>query len=294
MSALPVLFLSHGGGPAHLLDFGGTPFSAMDKNSRSADFMRNLSQVVKAHSSTTDIKCILVVSAHWEENSFTVDYQPSGTKLIYDYYGFPDESYAPHLTYPVPTDLAVADRVAALLQQGGIVSKKANRGFDHGTFIPLKVAYPAATIPVVQLSLKRNLDLAEHVRVGELLQPLRKEGVLIIGSGQITHNLSAMRSSPNNGAIDPKVSAFTDYVNNFLEATSTGNYAEQKVRFAAMPSTAPHYAFNHPRDEHFVPLAVAFGAAFGSTEAVETKAIRVYHEIVLGNMAVDSYLFSSL
>lgn len=293
MSALPVMFLSHGGGPAHLLDFSGSAFSAMDKNSKSADFMKNLSHVVKSHSST-EIKCILVVSAHWEEDSFTVDYQPSGTELIYDYYGFPDESYAPHLTYPVPTDLAVADRVSVLLQKGGIASKKANRGFDHGTFIPLKVAYPAATIPVVQLSLKRNLDLAEHIRLGELLQPLRKEGVLIIGSGQITHNLSAMRSSPSTGSNDPKVIAFTEHIKSFLEATTVANFPEQKVRFANMPSSSPYYAFNHPRDEHFMPMAVVFGAAFGGAEAVETKAIRVYSEIVLGNMAVDSYIFSSM
>lgn len=182
---LPVMFLSHGGGPAHLLDFTGSAFAPIDRNSKSADFMRSLSQVVNEHASEENpVQCILVVSGHWEEPNFTVDYQIKSTKLVYDYYGFPEESYAPQLTYPVKTNLKVANKVVSLLQKANIPVEKADRGFDHGVFIPLKVAYPDANIPVVQLSLKSNLNVADHIRLGEVLQPLRDQGVLIIGSGQ--------------------------------------------------------------------------------------------------------------
>jgi aromatic ring-opening dioxygenase catalytic subunit (LigB family) len=103
--------------------------------------------------------------------------------------GFPATTYAPHLTYPAPTDLKLADRVAELLTSNGETCKKENRGFDHGVFIPLKLAVPDANIPIVQLSLHSSLDFERHVKLGEMLSPLRDEGVLIVCSGQTTHNL---------------------------------------------------------------------------------------------------------
>eukprot|EP01039_Chlorochromonas_danica_P010866 gene10866-12077_t len=293
-SALPVLFLSHGGGPAHFVDFSGSMFGSIDRNSPSAKFMRGLSKIVDAHSSQP-IKCILVVSGHWEERVFTVDYQDRGpTQLVYDYYGFPEETYAPHLTYPVKTDLQVADRIYGLIRSAGLPCEKKKRGFDHGTFIPLKVAYPEANIPVVQLSLKSSLSIPEHIRLGEILQPLRKEGVLIVASGQMTHNLGALRSGGGSGKADPRTVAFQEWVNTFLSDTTISNYEEKKAQYARMPSEAPYYSFAHPRDEHFTPMAVAFGAAFGGgSEAVETRSERVYSEVVCGNMAIDCFLFSS-
>ncbi len=303
--ALPVLFLSHGGGPAHLLDFGGSMFGPIDRNSPSADFMRNLGTTIKEYTNDLPIRCILVISGHWEESTFTVDYQTTKqTKLVYDYYGFPDESYAPHLTYPCKTDLRVANRVVDLLKKASIPVEKADRGYDHGVFIPLKVAFPKADIPVVQVSLKGNLKNDEHIRLGEVLQPLRQEGVLIIGSGQITHNLREIRQP--RSSVDPRATEFTEWINNFLSATTKENYAAQKGILSDIAAHAPHFFFNHPRPEHFTPLAVAFGAAFAPKEYPPEcdedgneleppadpfpRAKRLYHEVVLGSMAVDSYV----
>ena len=301
LKRLPVLFLSHGGGPAHLLDFAGSMFAPIDKNSKSADFMRGLSSIVNEHSNDTPVQCILVVSAHWEESVFTVDYQTKATKLVYDYYGFPEESYAPTLTYPVKTSLKIANKIVDMLKKANIPVEKADRGFDHGVFIPLKVAYPEAKIPVVQLSLKSNLDMADHIKLGELLQPLRDEGVLIIASGQITHNLREIRNPRTTP--DEKTIAFTEWVNTFLSSVRTSNYQESKNTLINVASTAPHFFFSHPRPEHFTPMAVAFGAGLyqqpevnedGEPIPVEDEGPRVkriYSEVVLGSMAVDSYLF---
>ena len=110
--------------------------------------------------------------------------------------GFPSYTYAPHLTYPAPTDLPLADRVVELISSAGETCRRANRGFDHGTFIPLKLALPEANIPIVQLSLQKSLNFEKHLRLGELLAPLREEGVLIIGSGQTTHNLVPIYQLP--------------------------------------------------------------------------------------------------
>lgn len=298
---LPVMFLSHGGGPAHFLDFAGSSFSAIDRNSKSADFMRNLRNVVDEHVDPENpVQCILFISGHWEESVFTVDYQPKTTKLIYDYYGFPEEAYAPTLTYPVKTNLKLANKIVNMLKKANIAVEKADRGFDHGVFIPMKVAYPDADVPVVQLSLKSNLNIADHIKLGEILQPLRDQGVLIIGSGQITHNLREIRQPKSTP--DPKTVAFVEWVNSFLRSVRASNYKESVQTLTNVEAVAPNFFFSHPRPEHFTPIAVAFGAAFYSEPETDEdgnlievpdegpRALRIYHEIVLGSMAVDSYL----
>eukprot|EP01033_Poteriospumella_lacustris_P017429 gene17429-12462_t len=310
---LPVLFLSHGGGPAHLLESSDPIFSTIDKNSPSADFLRNLPRLLRQENKTNgDIRCILVISAHWEEPQFTVEYPLKNPKLYYDYYGFPDEAYAPHTTYPVKTDLAVADRVIAQIEaasQGKWRVAKKERGFDHGVFIPLKVAFPEANIPVVQLSLKEGLSMREHIQLGEYLRPLRSEGVLIVTSGQITHNLRMMRSGDPN-VKDPKSVEFCEYICRLLESTTPENYEEHKRRLVNIADLAPHFYYAHPRPEHFVPIAVAFGASFVPQPEDETEspqddsegdavaaalpekfAERIYNEVVMGSMGIDSYLF---
>lgn len=281
----------------HLLDGGNGMFSAIDRKSSSAEFLReNLRKLIRVHTSNeNEVRSILVVSAHWECKDFTIDYQLGDTKLIYDYYGFPPESYAPYMTYPVKTDLALADRVSEILQSQGIKCRKENRGFDHGTFIPLKVAFPNADIPVVQLSLKSNLNIEEHVRMGEALRPLRDEGVLIIASGQITHNLRALGASRDG--IDSRASSFTEYMKDFLESVNRDrDYTTSKALFNDIENSAPYFEYNHPRSEHFTPMAVAFGAAFAEDDKTcptePTKAQRIYAEIVLGSMGIDSYIFS--
>ena len=297
----PVLFLSHGAGPAAMLNYAGTPFEVFDKNSLSAQFMRTVQKLVSDNNDNQPINSILVVSAHWEETEFTVDYQTGQTKLLYDYYGFPEEAYAPHLTYPVPTDLKLAEKVHGMISAAGMKSNLRARegGFDHGVFAPMKLAFPEAKIPVVQVSLRRNLDLATHIRLGEVLAPLRKEGVLIIGSGQITHNMSEARGKP--GVEDKRATAFTNWIRDLLEGTNESNYEERKQALIQAPTLAPNFAWAHPRTEHFVPIAVAFGAGACPTinaavsESCEgTHAVihRAFHQVAMGHMALDSYIFA--
>ena len=294
----PVMFLSHGAGPAAFIDGKGTRLHDVDKNSLSAQFLRTVKDLVRSNNDGQDIKSILVVSAHWEESQFQVDYQVGQTKLLYDYGGFPKETYAPHLTYPAPTDLDLARRVHGLLQQAGLKTKleaRAEGGFDHGVFIPLKLAYPEADIPIVQVSLNRNLDLAAHIRLGEVLAPLRSEGVLIIGSGSITHGRGNQQQSE----------AFTEWIRELLEGTNENNYEERKQALVNAPDTAPYYDISHPRTEHFVPLAVSFGASKplreahtgveGDAQVVSSKLVvhRAFHQVAMGSLGLDSFIFTN-
>eukprot|EP01040_Poterioochromonas_malhamensis_P010208 gene10208-11103_t len=293
---LPTLFLSHGAGPAHALDYGGSRFSAVDKNSASADFLRSLPQRLEEYAPLNAIKAILVVTAHWEEPEFAVDYQDSGpTKLVYDYYGFDRKAYAPYLTYPAPTDLRVADRAFQLLQAAGIPAKKVNRGFDHGTFMPLLVSFPEAKIPVVQLSLKEGLDSAEHFRLGEILRPLREEGVLIIGSGSFTHSNGGMSQGPEGVR---KAKEFMDHLHNALiSIRSAEDYQRFKQIFLSPAETNkafPHFDLMHSRTEHFVPLLVALAAGVNFVSEGEGAVVntnRLYTELAAGTLALDAYLF---
>eukprot|EP01040_Poterioochromonas_malhamensis_P010209 gene10209-11105_t len=292
---LPTLFLSHGIGPAHALDYRGTRFSVADKNSPSADFLRSLPQRLEEYAPISAIKAILVVTSHWEEREFAVDYQDSGpTKLVYDYYDFDRRAYAPHLTYPAPTDLRVADRAFQLLQAAGVPAKKMNRGFDHGTFMPLLVSFPEAKIPVVQLSLKEGLDPAEHFRLGEILRPLREEGVLIIGSGSFT--LGNRELSPSEG--ERKAKEFVDHLHNALiSIRSAEDYQRFKQIFFSRAETNkafPHFDLMHSRTEHFVPLLVALAAGVNFVPEGEGAVVntnRLYTEMAAGTLAMDCYLF---
>lgn len=290
---LPTLYLSHGGGPMHALDNTGRMFSAIDKNSKSADFLRSLPQRIAEYSPISAIKAIVIISGHWEESEFTVGYQSSGTSLIYDYYGFDREAYAPYLTYPVPTDLAVADRVFGLLQQAGIPARKMNRGFDHGTFMPLLLAFPEAKIPVVQVSMKAGLDPTEHFRLGEILQPLREEGILIIGSGSLTHNRQLFDIS---GKKDRRAAKFTESI--YQELTSIHTQEDYEALIRALSSSVeankkfPYLSLMHPTMDHFTPLLVAVGA--GVTASSRTQVVRshrLYSEIACAALSLDTYLF---
>jgi aromatic ring-opening dioxygenase catalytic subunit (LigB family) len=151
-----------------------------------AAYLRALPELTK-----TPPKALLVISAHWEEASPTV-MTAARPALLYDYYGFPPESY--QLTWPAPGSPELAARVRTLLAAAGFESREdGTRGFDHGTFIPLKLSYPKAEIPTLQLSLKAGLDPEQHLALGRALAPLRDEGVFILGSGMSFHNLRAFR-----------------------------------------------------------------------------------------------------
>ena len=288
---LPVLFLSHGGGPCFFMDGEEAPsFKEMDKHSRSADFLRSIGSTYGK-----DVKTILVISAHWEADDFEVSYQSGPTPLIYDYYGFPDETYSPHLLYPAGTDLKVADRVCELLAASNMTCKRADRGFDHGVFVPLKLAFPEANIPIVQLSLKSNLDIATHVKLGEAISPLRSEGVLIIGSGQTTHNL--MEFGQPYGPSFTWATDFTEWLRRTLEEVARRDFAVARASLVRIMKEAPHASRCHPRIEHLLPLHVAFGAAtpMGHAEggAVSSQLVveRIYSQMIAGSMSLDAYAF---
>eukprot|EP01038_Epipyxis_sp_PR26KG_P007489 gene7489-10204_t len=288
--------MSVGGGPGYLLDFSGSPFADFDRNSNGAEFTRNLRQLIETTNNNQKISSILVVTAHWEESEFSIDYPSNGkSSLVYDYYGFPKESYAPYLTYPVNIDLPLADRIADMLTNANIKCNKIDRGLDHGTFIPLKVAFPNCDVPVVQLSLKIGLDISEHIRLGEVLSPLKKEGVLIICSGQATHNLSAMRQSPTKASVQ-KAKDFTDWLCLTMEKTGVAaTYQETKQSLIKIATESPHFDYNHPHIEHFAPFCVAFGTIIQDPPQDESNCVqpvrRVYNQLLPSGMSLDSYFF---
>ena len=312
---LPVLFLSHGGGPCFFMEPKNNPIaSEMGRGSPFHNFLKGLTSQFSL--TRESVRAILVISAHWEEKEIKVTYHDGTTPppLLYDYYGFPDDTYAPHLLYPVGTDLTVADRVIELLHAANIpCGKERSRGFDHGVFIPLKVAIADASIPVVQLSLKAGLDVAMHLRLGEALRGLRDEGVLIIGSGQTTHNLNEFRgafgdSAPVKTAL-PWATEFTEWLRHTLVDVAVQDYALARTKLLNIMKDAPNADRAHPRIEHLLPLHVAFaaaadvapkvcsGASEGDSDAKEggveggMRVERIYSQMVFGTMSLDSYAF---
>jgi len=235
-TSLPSVYLPHGGGPAFFMDGGmGDMFRPM------GEFLRSFQSLLPARP-----RAILVVTAHWEATVPTLCgvAQP---ELIYDYYGFPPETYA--ITYPAPGAPELAQQAAALLRAAGIeVAIDAERGWDHGVFIPLKVMFPAADIPVLAMSLQSGLDPQRHMAVGAALRPLRDEGVLIMGSGMSYHNLRNM----GNGV------AAIEF-DRWLDGALAGDAAHRQG-WLAQWSRAPGGRASHPREEHLLPLMVASGA----------------------------------
>jgi aromatic ring-opening dioxygenase catalytic subunit (LigB family) len=194
-------------------------------------------------------RAMVVVSGHWEERVPTLG-AAEHPALIYDYYGFPEETY--QLKWPAPGSPEVAERAAELLRNAGLpVAGNPIRGFDHGVFVPLKVAFPQADIPVVQLSLAGSLDPALHLAVGSALAPLRDEGVLIVGSGMSFHNL---RGYFQKGSMERSAE-----FDQWLDETISRPVAERDALFKRWRD-APSALFAHPREEHLIPLMVAAGA----------------------------------
>jgi len=239
---VPVAYIPHGGGPWPFVDLGfGDPASF----ARLASYLRSLASVPKEAP-----KGIVVVSAHWEEPVPTV-MTAEAPPLLFDYYGFPKAAY--ELTWPAKGSPMLAARVREALAARGIASAEdAARGFDHGTFVPLKLTYPTPSIPTVQLSLRKGLDPSEHLAMGHALAPLREEGIFLVGSGMSYHN---MRGFGRPGAL-----AESEAFDAWLAETIAAPEPERNARLAAWTS-APSARDVHPREEHLLPLMVIAGAA---------------------------------
>ena len=252
-----ILFLSHGGGPMPLLD---DPAHA-----EMVDCLQKIASVLRKPSA------ILVVSAHWEERlpTITAGANPS---LIYDYYGFPEESYS--ITYPCKGEPLLASKIYQQLECAGIVSNlDEQRGFDHGLFIPLKIMYPDADIPCVQLSLLDNLDPAQHVSIGQGLQNLAYENLLVIGSGFSFHNMKAF-FAPESAESKAMNELFESWL---IDTCSNPNISEEerKKRFYEW-AKAPGARFCHPREEHLLPLHICYGIA--NRECTESFQLKILNK----------------
>ncbi len=239
---LPVAFLPHGGGPWPFVEMA---FGTDSEKTELSDYLKSVRSLPKVAP-----RAVLVISAHWEEKVPTV-MTSAAPPMLYDYYGFPAESYA--IQWPAPGAPEVAERVRALLEGAGFqTGTDARRGFDHGTFVPLKLTYPDADVPTLQLSLVEGLDPAQHLAIGRALAPLRDEGVFIVGSGMTFHNLRGFRNASSV--------AVAETFDTWLREAATRPATERDQALTEW-SRAPMAREAHPREEHLLPLMVIAGAA---------------------------------
>jgi 4,5-DOPA dioxygenase extradiol len=230
-SPLPSVFVSHGP-PTLVLD---------DDPAR--DFL------VRLGAELPRPKAILCVSAHWLKETPAVTLNPR-PETIHDFFGFDRALY--DIAYPAPGDPELARRVAGLVEATGFAcAQDPERGLDHGAWEPLVLMYPEADVPVVQLALMAGADAATHLRLGQALEPLRHEGVLVLASGTAVHNLAQWREDP--AATPAWARAFDDWL---AGAVARGD----RAAIAGYLSNAPHAAMAHPSEDHFLPLPVAMGA----------------------------------
>lgn len=261
MTAFPTLFISHGAPNLVLRECPAREFLSR--------FGRKLGRP----------QAILIASAHFDMKmpSFSADETPG---MLYDFNGFEDELYKQ--VYSAPGLPQLATIAANLVEQSGFPAQEiVGRGFDHGVFVPLSLMYPEADIPVVQMAIQADQGAGHHIALGRALAPLRKHGVLIIGSGSLTHNLDEVYDDGRDfdaPALD-WVQDFDDWVLLKAEAGAIDDIADYRM-------LAPHALENHPTEEHFLPLAFAFGAA-----GEGAKGRRVHSSIQRGVMAMDAYVF---
>lgn len=246
---MPTFFISHGGGPCFWMEWNPKDlFSNLEKSL--VNFQSHLPYAPKA---------IVVISAHWETDEFALQAKPE-PGMLYDYYGFPEHTY--QLKYPAKGSTELALEIIEKLKANNINAvADYSRDYDHGLFVPMLKMFPNPSVPVLQLSIKKNYSPLEHYELGRALSELRDEGVLIIGSGYSYHNLREFHDS------EGKSHAFDKW----LRETMTLSGIERKERLLNWES-APNARFCHPQEDHLVPLFVIAGAA--ENEAGET----IYHE----------------
>lgn len=253
---LPSLFISH-----------GSPMLALQPGASGPALQRLAADLPRP-------RAIVVMSAHWESRELLVSGSPA-PETWHDFGGFPRELFA--VQYPAPGDPALAQQIVELLAADGLPARLDNqRPFDHGTWVPLSLMYPAADIPVVQVSLPSHMGPALQTRIGQALRSLREQGVLLIGSGSITHNLGELDWRAGPQSIEPWAGDFRDWVVDKLSAqdeTALHDYRKQ----------APYAVRSHPSDEHLLPLYFARGAG---------GEFSIAHQgFTLGALGMDIYRF---
>ncbi len=258
-----ILYIPHGGGPLPLMDHEG--------HAALISFLKSL------HRKIPRPEAIVVISAHWERDIPVITATPN-PELIYDYFGFPESAY--EITYPAKGAPDLAHQMHTLLSQSRIKSKLDDgRGFDHGLFIPLKLIYPDADIPCVQISLTADLDPAAHLNIGKALSSLSKENLLILGSGFSFHNMGAfVISDGGTQRKDLENHGFQQW----LTETCTDSCFSPEEREDRLIhwERAPHARYCHPREEHLLPLHVCAGMAGFK------PAKTIFHDAIMGQEAV--------
>ncbi|HTR85897.1 MAG TPA: class III extradiol ring-cleavage dioxygenase [Reyranella sp.] len=252
--SMPTLFVSH-----------GSPMLYLEQDLPARAFLASLGAQVPHP------KAILAVSAHWntERPAVSIAAHP---ETIHDFYGFPEPLY--RLRYDAPGAPELARRVAELTG-----AELAEYGLDHGAWVPALLGWPAADIPILQLSVQPYMTPAHHIALGRKLAPLREEGVLVMGSGSATHNLRRLLRGQHELPPEPWAKAFDDWVADTVEKGDEAALADYRSR-------APNAREAHPTDEHFLPLHVAFGAA---GEGAKGKAL--HRSFASGNLSMASYAF---
>lgn len=254
-----VLYIPHGGGPLPLL---GDP-----AHQQLVTFLQTIAGRLRPP------KAILVISAHWEERQPTI-LGAAQPPLLYDYYGFSDESY--QITYPAPGAPELAEAIRILLTEAGLhPHMEMHRGFDHGLFVPLKLMYPSAAVPCLQLSLLTGLDPHAHIALGQALAPLLQEQILVIGSGLSFHNMEAFFTAVP-GRRDARAEAFNAWL--IETCTNPALSSEEREKRLIHWQQAPHARYCHPREEHLMPLHVCFGMT-------RAPAKVVFDDLVIGKPA---------
>lgn len=256
-TAFPSLFVSH-----------GAPVLALEPGETGAALNRFAQSLPRP-------EAILAVSAHWATRSPTLSIACC-PQTIHDFYGFPEALYA--MRYPARGGVRWAMEARGLLDDAGFdVALDSERGLDHGAWVPLRLMYPQADIPVFTLSIQPEHDPAHHLALGRALAGLRQAGVLVVGSGGLTHNLGHFRGG--RGGVYPYVAAFQQWVGHVLEQHNINALLDYRQQ-------APGAVEAHPTDEHWLPFYVALGAT-----GEDFDAELVYRGVQYGMLAMDSYAF---
>ena len=255
----PAVFVSH-----------GAPALAIE-DSPAREFLSGLGQTLGRPDA------VLVVSAHWESSQATVS-AAARPETIHDFFGFPQELY--RISYPAPGAPQLASRASKLLGARGIDTHvHPTRGLDHGAWVPLLLMFPDAGIPVTQLTVQPELGTEHHFRLGVALRPLREEGVLILGSGGTTHNLSEFGRHRRDAPPPAWVTGFQEWLAHAVEGGTTDDLLHYRER-------GPEATRNHPSEEHFLPIFAAAGAG-----SPDIAGRRIHRSHTFGVLAMDAYRF---